>query len=92
MNLGTARPVVSLNIFTAQDMRGVDRLELTKIMDELVREYQESGRNITYDYSVDGCQVTLCNTKQMLSSCSIEYSMRRFNRCQPLNATLSVYD
>ncbi len=85
INLGKTNPVVSLCIFSPQDLRGIDRMELTKLMDAIIQEKLDinPGTTITYDFT-DGCTVNLCNGGKLLPSLggqsAIDYSMRRFKR------------
>jgi hypothetical protein len=87
INLGKTTPVVSLCIFSPQDLRGIDRVELSKLIDSIIQENLNSNPNssltITYDFT-DGCTVNLCNGEKLLPTlggqCAIDYSMRRFKR------------
>ena len=85
INLGKITPVVSLCIFSSQDLRGIDRMELVKLIDAIIEEKLADAPDvtITYDFT-DGCTVNLCNGGKLLPSlggqCAIDYSMRRFKR------------
>jgi hypothetical protein len=83
--INTHLPVVSRAILSASDLCNIDCYELTKVMEELITEYQGYGMNITYACSADGCQVTICNllTNSPGGRCAIDYSMRRFKRGSP---------
>ena len=83
INLGKTNPVVSLCIFSQQDLRGIDRIELSKLIDAIIQENARPSLTITYDFT-DGCTVNLCNGEKLLPTLggqsAIDYRMRRFKR------------
>jgi hypothetical protein len=83
INLGKTNPVVSLCIFSSQDLRGIDRTELVTLMNEIIQENTSPSLTITYDFT-DGCTVNLFNSDKLLPSlggqCAIDYHMKRFKR------------
>ncbi len=78
-------PVMSLTLFSEQDMRGIDRVSLDHLMSSITSDYKQQGYTVTYDAdSHAGFQINICKSLLSCNSpggkCAIDFSMRRFKR------------